>query len=272
MKIALTIAGSDSGGGAGIQADLKTFAALGVYGSSVITAITAQNTVGVTAVHEIPTEVVAAQLDAVMSDIGADAAKTGMLSSPEIVRTVADGVRRHGIERLVVDPVMVAKSGDRLLREEAVEAVKTALLPVAYVVTPNLPEAEVLTGQSIQTEADMEEAARAIHAMGPQIVVVKGGHLEGDPVDVIYDGATFERLRMPRVDTPHTHGTGCTFAAAITARLAAGRPPLTAIAEAKEYLYQALLHAYRVGAGHSPVHHFHALWHSTEAAATREEE
>lgn len=269
---ALTIAGSDSGGGAGIQADLKTFAALGVYGSSVITAITAQNTVGVTAVHEIPTEVVAAQLDAVMSDIGADAAKTGMLSSPEIVRTVADGVRRHGIERLVVDPVMVAKSGDRLLREEAVEAVKTALLPVAYVVTPNLPEAEVLTGQSIQTEADMEEAARAIHAMGPQIVVVKGGHLEGDPVDVIYDGATFERLRMPRVDTPHTHGTGCTFAAAITARLAAGRPPLTAIAEAKEYLYQALLHAYRVGAGHSPVHHFHALWHSTEAAATREEE
>ncbi|MDI3341714.1 MAG: bifunctional hydroxymethylpyrimidine kinase/phosphomethylpyrimidine kinase [Sphaerobacter sp.] len=269
---ALTIAGSDSGGGAGIQADLKTFAALGVYGSSVITAITAQNTVGVTAVHEIPADVVAAQLDAVMDDIGAAAAKTGMLSSAEIVRAVVDGVRRHRIERLVVDPVMVAKSGDRLLREDAVAAVRDSLLPVAYVVTPNLPEAEVLTGRSIRSLADMEEAARTIAALGAKIVVVKGGHLEGDAIDVVYDGQSVERLRSPRVDTPHTHGTGCTFSAAIAARLAAGVSPLTAVAEAKEYVYQALLAAYPVGAGHSPVNHFYALWRSPGAPAAKEVE
>ena len=257
---ALTIAGSDSGGGAGIQADLKTFAALGVYGASVITAVTAQNTVGVTAVLEMPVDLITAQLDAVMSDIGADAAKTGMLSSSEIVRTVAAGVRRHGIERLVVDPVMVAKSGDRLLREDAIEAVRRDLLPLALVVTPNIPEAEVLAGCSIGSEAEMRQAARAIHAFGPHFVVVKGGHLEGDAVDIVFDGAGFQSLTKPRVDTPHTHGTGCTFSAAITAGLARGLEPLEAIADAKEYLYQALVHAYRVGAGHSPVHHFHALW------------
>ncbi|HET7034518.1 MAG TPA: bifunctional hydroxymethylpyrimidine kinase/phosphomethylpyrimidine kinase [Thermomicrobiaceae bacterium] len=262
---ALTIAGSDSGGGAGIQADLKTFAALGVYGASVITAITAQNTLGVTAVLDLPVELITAQLDAVMSDIGADAAKTGMLSSPEIVRTVAEGARRHGIIKLVVDPVMVAKSGDRLLREDAIDALRTALLPLALVVTPNIPEAEVLAGRAIQSEADMREAARAIRALGPNLVVVKGGHLEGAAADVVFDGAGFEVLSRPRVATQHTHGTGCTFSAAIAARLAAGVAPLDAIGEAKEYLYQALRHAYRVGAGHSPVHHFHALWSPIEA-------
>ena len=267
---ALTIAGSDSGGGAGIQADLKTFSALGVYGSTVITAVTAQNTLGVTAVHEIPTDIVAAQLDAVMVDIGADAAKTGMLSSAPIVETVAAGVRRHGIDRLVVDPVMVAKSGDRLLREDAVAAVRVALLPLALVVTPNIPEAEVLSGRSIRSINDMEEAARAISARGARWVVVKGGHREGEPVDVVFDGTHFEHLSTPRVETRHTHGTGCTFSAAITAYLARGLAPLAAIAEAKQYLYQALQHAYAVGAGHSPVHHFHALWRPAGANISRE--
>jgi hydroxymethylpyrimidine/phosphomethylpyrimidine kinase len=257
---ALTIAGSDSGGGAGIQADLKTFAALGVYGSSVITAVTAQNTVGVTAVLDLPVDLIAAQLDAVMSDIGADAAKTGMLSSPEIVRAVAAGVRRWEVERLVVDPVMVAKSGDRLLREDAIEAVRDELLPLALVVTPNIPEAEVLAGSSIASEAEMREAARVIRGFGPKYVVVKGGHLEGEAVDIVFDGSAFHALSRPRVPTQHTHGTGCTFSAAIAAGLAKGTAPLDAIAAAKEYLYQALRGAYRVGAGHSPVHHFHAFW------------
>ncbi|HET9014408.1 MAG TPA: bifunctional hydroxymethylpyrimidine kinase/phosphomethylpyrimidine kinase [Thermomicrobiaceae bacterium] len=270
MPKALTIAGSDSGGGAGIQADLKTFAALGVYGASVITAVTAQNTVAVTAVHDIPPEVVTAQIDAVMVDIGADAAKTGMLSSAEIVEAVADGVRRYGIERLVVDPVMVAKSGDRLLREDAVEAVQRVLLPLALVVTPNVPEAEVLAGRSIGSIHDMEEAARSIAASGARWVVVKGGHLPGEPIDVVFNGTSFEHLGTPRVDTPHTHGTGCTFSAAIAARLASGRAPLDAIADAKQYLYAALRGAYAVGAGHSPVHHFHALWQPAGADVSRE--
>jgi hydroxymethylpyrimidine/phosphomethylpyrimidine kinase len=269
---ALTIAGSDSGGGAGIQADLKTFAALGVYGASVITAITAQNTLGVTAVHEIPVEVVHAQIDAVMSDIGADAVKTGMLSSSAIIAEVADGVRRHRIEKLVVDPVMVAKSGDRLLREDAIGAVLNELLPLTYIVTPNIPEAEVLTGRSIGSEADMVEAARAIHARGADIVVVKGGHLDGDAVDIVFDGSTVERLASPRVNTRHTHGTGCTFSAAIAAKLAIGCEPMQAVAEAKEYLYGALRNAYEVGAGHSPVHHFYQVWRPSGAQLSTEVE
>ncbi len=260
---ALTIAGSDSGGGAGIQADLKTFAALGVYGSSVITAITAQNTVGVSAVHEVPTEVIRAQIDAVMSDIGADAVKTGMLSSSEIIAEVARGVRRHQIEKLVVDPVMVAKSGDRLLREDAIGAVLDLLLPLTYIVTPNIPEAEVLTGRPIHTESDMVDAARSIHDRGVRFVVVKGGHLSGEAVDIVFDGTGVERLSSPRVNTRHTHGTGCTFSAAIAARLAAGRDPVQAVADAKSYLYGALLNSFEIGAGHSPVHHFYQLWRPT---------
>lgn len=263
---AVTIAGSDSGAGAGIQADLKTFSALGVYGSTVITAITAQNTVGVTAIHEVPAEVVAAQIDAVMSDIGAHAGKTGMLSSAEIIGVVAEGVRRHRLERLVVDPVMVAKSGDRLLREEAVQALREVLLPLAYVVTPNAPEAEVLTGRPVRTMADMEEAARAIHALGPRYVVVKGGHVPGDEVvDLLYDGRTFERFVLPRVATPHTHGTGCTFSAAIAAFLARGYEVAVAVWEAKRYLHRALEQAYPIGQGRSPVHHFFAWWAPVES-------
>jgi hydroxymethylpyrimidine/phosphomethylpyrimidine kinase len=267
---ALTIAGSDSGGGAGIQADLKTFAAHGVYGASVITAITAQNTCGVSEIHDVPAEFITAQLDAVMNDIGADAAKTGVLSSVAIIEAVAAGMSRHRIERVVVDPVMVATSGDRLLRQDAVESIRSLLLPLALVATPNIPEAEVLTGREIDTEADMAEAARMIGAMGACYVLLKGGHLDGDPVDIVYDGRSIERLAMPRVSTRHTHGTGCTFSAAITARLAAGFPVPAAIAGAKQYVYEALIHAYEVGAGQSPVHHFYRLWRPAEAGVTDE--
>jgi hydroxymethylpyrimidine/phosphomethylpyrimidine kinase len=261
---ALTIAGSDSGGGAGIQADLKTFGALGVYGSSAITAITAQNTLGVTAVHEIPLDVITAQIDAVMGDIGAEAVKTGMLSSPEIVRTVARAIERHQIDRLVVDPVMIAKSGHRLLHEEAVEAVRRDLLPLAMVVTPNVPEAEVLAGGTIATKSDMLDAARLIREAGPSVVIVKGGHLEGAPLDVVWDGETANYFETPRVNTSATHGTGCTYSAAITAGLAQGRPVLESIERARTYLFEALKRAYRVGAGHSPVHHFHDVWRNQQ--------
>lgn len=271
VRKALTIAGSDSGGGAGIQADLKTFAALGVYGSSVITAITAQNTVGVTAVHEVPTAIIGAQLDAVLGDIGADAAKTGMLSSAPIIAVVAAAVRRHGLTRLVVDPVMVAKSGDRLLREDAVTALREELLPLALVVTPNIPEAEVLAGMTIGDDEDRREAARRIAAYGPRYVVVKGGHAAGDPIDFLYDGATIVPIASgPRVDTPNTHGTGCTFAAAITAGLARGLEVEEAAREAKGYLTAALRASYAVGAGHSPVHHFHAWWAAAPVGMVRE--
>jgi hydroxymethylpyrimidine/phosphomethylpyrimidine kinase len=267
---AMTIAGSDSGAGAGIQADLKTFAAFGVYGTSTLTAITAQNTVGVFAIAEVPEEVVAAQIDVVMEDIGADAAKTGMLSSASLVRTVADRLEAWGVERLVVDPVMVAKSGDRLLAESAVAAVKECLLPLAFVITPNLPEAEVLAGRGIAGDADLRDAARAISALGPRIVVIKGGHQSGPPDDLVFDGAEFTILPGERVSTANTHGTGCTFSAAITAGLALGRPPLAAIAEAKRYVTAALRTSYPIGTGHSPVNHFHVLRRGESAIAGQE--
>jgi len=257
---AVTIAGSDSGAGAGIQADLKTFSALGVYGSTVITAVTAQNTLGVTTVHDIPPDVVRAQLDAVMTDIGAQAAKTGMLSSAPIIDAVAAGIRAHGIRNLVVDPVMVAKSGDRLLREDAIAALKQQIFPLALVITPNIWEAQVLTGYEITSETDMREAARALHALGSRYVVVKGGHLPGEPVDLLFDGESFERFVLPRVPTRHTHGTGCTFSAAIAAFLARGHDVPSAVWQAKCYLHAALQHAYPIGAGQSPVHHFYAWW------------
>lgn len=257
---ALTIAGSDSGGGAGIQADLKTFQALGVYGMSAITAITAQNTVGVRAIHEIPPEIVASQIDAVVEDIGVDGLKTGMLASAAIIGAVADRVRTHGLERiLVVDPVMVAKSGDRLLRGDAVRALIEELLPLAAIVTPNLPEAEVLVGRSLHGEEDLPRAAREIRALGPQAVVMKGGHLSGDATDLFFDGRREVRLEAPRIDTRSTHGTGCTFSAAIAARIALGDDPLDAVRAAKAYLTAALAHATPIGAGHGPVAHDWAL-------------
>jgi hydroxymethylpyrimidine/phosphomethylpyrimidine kinase len=258
MRKALTIAGSDSGGGAGIQADLKTFAALGVYGSSAITALTAQNTLGVQGVYPVDSEFVGQQIDSVMSDIGAHAAKTGMLFSAEIIQVVAERVRRWGIEHLVVDPVMVAKSGDRLMREDAIDALRRALLPLAYIVTPNLGEASVLAGFEVRDKPTMEQAARAIHALGARIVVVKGGHLADCADDLVYDGALMRWLPAEHIDTPHTHGTGCTFSAAIAALLAQGHEPLEAIARAKDYLTAALRAAQPIGAGHSPVNHFYA--------------
>ena len=257
---AMTIAGSDSGGGAGIQADLKTFAALGVYGTSVLTAITAQNTVGVTGVHEIPVDMVAAQIEAVVTDIGADAVKTGMLSSTEIIETVARELDRLRVGPLVVDPVMVAKSGDRLLREDAVEAMRRRLLPLATVVTPNIPEAETLADMKITSGADARRAAETIVGHGARAVVVKGGHLSGPPVDLFYDGRAFHELNAARIETRNTHGTGCTFASAIAAGLAKGLDLLEAVELAKEYVTEAIKRSFEIGQGHGPLNHFYNSW------------
>jgi hydroxymethylpyrimidine/phosphomethylpyrimidine kinase len=260
MKRALTIAGSDSGGGAGIQADLKTFGALGVFGTSAITAVTAQNTLAVTRIQEIDPEIVAAQIDAVAEDIGIDAAKTGMLSSTKILEAVAAALRRNRVPNLVVDPVMVAKSGARLLKEEAVEALKSRLLPLAEVVTPNIPEAEVLSGHKISDVEAMRDAAKRIYDLGAKRVVIKGGHAEGpNVVDLYYDGERFEEFKAERVQTHNTHGTGCTYSAAIAAYLAHGLPPLDAVARAKEFLIAALRSAPAIGKGIGPVDHFHAF-------------
>jgi hydroxymethylpyrimidine/phosphomethylpyrimidine kinase len=255
---ALTIAGSDSGGGAGIQADLKTFAALGVFGMSVITSVTAQNTVGVQGVHDLPPEFVARQIDSVLEDIGVDAAKTGMLSSARIVEIVAAKVAAHRVERLVVDPVMVAKSGAPLLRPDAVTAVIEHLLPLALVVTPNLSEAQALSGVPVAGLDGMRESARRIHGLGPKHVVVKGGHLPGRAVDLLYDGRSFVELDAERIDTPHTHGTGCVFSAAIAAGLAKGRAVPEAVAEAKRFVTAAIRHALPLGKGHGPTDPFAA--------------
>jgi hydroxymethylpyrimidine/phosphomethylpyrimidine kinase len=254
---ALTIAGSDSGGGAGIQADLKTFAALGVYGASAITALTAQNTVAVTRVEEASPAMVTAQIDAVLDDLGADAIKTGMLASAAIVGAVADALARRAPPRLVVDPVMVSKSGAALLRDDAVEALVRRLLPLALIVTPNLPEAARLTGRPVVTMEERRAAARMIAATGPRFVVVKGGHAPGDEViDLVFDGERFEEVRGARVATPSTHGTGCTFSAAIAAHLALGREPIAAIRAARDYLTAALRAARPIGRGTGPVEHF----------------
>ena len=260
MKRALTIAGSDSGGGAGIQADLKTFGALGVFGTSAITAITAQNTVRVTRIQEIDPDVVAAQIDAVAEDIGFDAVKTGMLVSGRIIDAVAAALQRHRAPNLVVDPVMVSKSGTRLLREDAVATLKSRLLPLAEMVTPNIPEAEVLSGRTIADVEAMRDAARRILELGPRRVVIKGGHAEGpNVVDLYYDGERFEEFKAERVVTRNTHGTGCTYSAAIAAYLAHGLPPLDAVSRAKEFLVAALQTAPDIGKGIGPINHFHAF-------------
>jgi hydroxymethylpyrimidine/phosphomethylpyrimidine kinase len=260
MRKALTIAGSDSGGGAGMQADLKTFAALGVYGMSALTAITAQNTVGVQGVHELPAEFVGLQIDSVVSDIGVDAVKTGMLANAEIIAVIAAKVKEHDLPNFVVDPVMVAKSGDPLLREDARDALIGRLLPLAVVVTPNLHEARVLTGLTIENIDDMKKAATAIHELGARHVVVKGGHLPGESIDVLFDGQEFTLFRSPRIETKNTHGTGCTFASAIAAGLARGQRVVQAVAEAKEFITVALRHSLDIGHGHGPTHHFAALY------------
>jgi hydroxymethylpyrimidine/phosphomethylpyrimidine kinase len=269
---ALTIAGSDSGGGAGIQADLKTFAALGVYGMSALTAITAQNTVGVQGVVELPADFVGLQIDVVLTDIGADAVKTGMLSNSEIIAVIAAKMQEYRVDNLVVDPVMVAKSGDPLLRPEARQALIERLIPLAKVLTPNLQEARVLSGLEIESLEAMKEAARAIQRLGARNVVVKGGHLPGSlqSIDVLYDGHDFTEFTAPRIATNNTHGTGCTFASAIAAGLAKGRSVPEAVGAAKAYLNAVLLASadLRLGQGHGPLNHF-ALLHSSPTAKSR---
>jgi hydroxymethylpyrimidine/phosphomethylpyrimidine kinase len=260
VKVALTIAGSDSGGGAGIQADLRTFAAHGLHGASAITAVTAQNSVTVTEYVALEPRMVVAQVEAVASDMPVAAVKTGMLANGAIVAAVADVLRRLALPHLVVDPVMVAKGGARLLDPAAERAYVERLLPAAHVLTPNLPEAEALLGRAVRTRAEMAAAARDLHALGPRVVVVKGGHLEGDDVvDVVYDGRRLEELSAPRIHTRNTHGTGCTYSAAIAARLALGAEPFEAVRGAKEYLTEAIRHSYSVGRGHGPVDHLHPL-------------
>ena len=259
MKKVLTIAGSDSGGGAGIQADLKTFSALGVFGMSAITALTAQNTIGVQDVFEIDPEFVGKQIDSVMVDIGADAWKIGMLSNAEIIQIVADRASQYNVELLIVDPVMVAKSGDPLLQSEANATLISKLVPMAYVITPNLHEAKVLTGIEILGISEAREAAIKIHKMGAKNVVVKGGHFPDidDSIDILYDGKNFTEFQATRIDTKNTHGTGCTFASAIAAELAKGSDIKKAVHTAKAYLTIAIQRAdeLQIGKGHGPTNH-----------------
>jgi hydroxymethylpyrimidine/phosphomethylpyrimidine kinase len=262
MKIykALTIAGSDSGAGAGIQADLKTFAALGVYGTSAITAITAQNTVRVTEILELAPHIVAAQIDAVIDDIGAQAVKTGMLATAPIIETVAEKIREHGMVNVVVDPVMVATSGDLLIKKNAVDALRTRLIPLATLVTPNVAEANALTGLTITNARDIRRAAQRIVDMGAQSVMIKGGHRRGPAIDLFFDGKKFRQLRTQRIRTIHTHGTGCTLSAAIAAFLARGEKLESAVMHAKTYITAAIRKGFAVGSGHGPVHHFFRYW------------
>jgi len=254
--IALTIAGSDSGGGAGIQADLKTFHALGVYGTSAVTAITAQNTLGVHAVHPVPLAHVRAQIDAVVTDLRPAALKTGMLATTELVETVAAAIREHGLRHYVLDPVMVATSGDRLLAEDAVAALVQDLLPLADVVTPNLHETRILSGVPISDVDDMRLAGDRILELGVSAVLIKGGHLEGEAVDLLMDGGVERIWRRPHIDTVHTHGTGCTLSAAITAGLARGDELAVAVDRAVRYVSRAIEAAPGLGRGHGPVNHF----------------
>ena len=252
MKRILTIAGSDSGGGAGIQADLKVITVLGAFGSSVITALTAQNTIGVQGVHPVPRDFIQLQIDSVLSDIGTDAAKTGMLASADIVETVADGIIRHQITPLVVDPVMVAKSGDSLLSDNAREAIKKMLLPLAFVVTPNIPEAEFLCGFAVKDIEQMKNAAKKIHDFGPKNVLIKGGHMEGDAVDILFDGTSFRTYKSSRLNQKNTHGTGCSFSAAIATFLGQKMSIHEAVSQAKIFITKAIFSGIAIGAGHGP--------------------
>jgi len=261
----LTIAGSDSGGGAGIQADLKTFSALGCYGMSVVTALTAQNTTGVTGIHAVPPAFVVQQMAAVFTDIGADAVKIGMLYSAELIQAVADGLRRHEAANIVLDPVMVAQSGDKLLQDEAITALKNHLIPLATVLTPNLPEAAVLLGREVNGPDDMQAAARSLTAFGSRSVLLKGGHAQGDDsTDVLFiaDEDRCVVLQDRRVRTANTHGTGCTLSSAIAAYLAKGETIAPAVRNAKKYIGEAIRAGapYRLGRGSGPVHHFYSFW------------
>ena len=254
--IAMTIAGSDSGGGAGIQADLKTFAAYGVYGASVVTAVTAQNTLTVSEVVDLPDTIIRSQIDAVATDIRPMVVKTGMLSNSQTIHTVAEKLAEHRLAPLVVDPVMVAKGGARLLREDAVDALKTALLPMATIATPNLPEAAALLGRPIISEDDMLDAAKAIVELGAKAVVVKGGHLAGAATDIFYDGENVRVFTASRIETENTHGTGCAFASAIAAELIMGSEVRDAVRNAKRFVTEAIRSAPNIGRGAGPINHF----------------
>ncbi len=256
MKRLLTIAGSDSGGGAGIQADLKTFHAFGCYGMSVLTALTAQNTMGVHGVHDLPPEFIEMQLQAVVSDIGVDAAKTGMLSNAEIIHVLSRNIRKLQIPNLVVDPVMRAKGGDSLLRDDAQQALIEEIVPLAEVITPNLPEAEVLCGRSVQTIDDMKEAALIIHQKGAKNVLVKGGHRKEDAMDILYDGNEYTEYFAERIPSKNTHGTGCTYSAAIAANLAVGKKVKEAVLLAKKFITLAIQDSFNLGHGIGPLNHF----------------
>ena len=258
MKTALTIAGSDSSGGAGIQADIKTMTANGVYAMSAITALTAQNTTGVTGIFEATPEFLAQEIDAIFTDIYPDAVKIGMLPSAAVMDAVADKLVQYGVRRAVVDPVMLAKGGGVLMRAEALDAMRRKIVPLSYVLTPNLPEAEALTGLKIEDEAGMAAAARALHAMGAKNVLVKGGHLMGEACDLLFDGTSFTRYAAARIDSKNTHGTGCTLSSAIAARLARGDALPQAVAAAKEYVTEAIRRAPSIGHGFGPMDHFFA--------------
>jgi hydroxymethylpyrimidine/phosphomethylpyrimidine kinase len=259
IPVALTIAGSDSGGGAGIQADLKTFAVLGVHGATAVTAITAQDTTAVTDILEVPARLVRQQIAVVVNDIGVQAAKTGMLSSAAIIHAVAAAIGEFHIPNLVVDPVMVAKGGAKLLRDDAVAALREQLIPLAVVITPNLPEAEVLLGRQIQGMDERRAAARDLVSMGARAAVVKGGHAEGDATDVYFDGSRMVEVSVERIATKNTHGSGCVFSAAIAAHLALGAEPLEAVREAKAFITEAIANSLEIGEGHGPVNPMFAL-------------
>jgi hydroxymethylpyrimidine/phosphomethylpyrimidine kinase len=262
----LTIAGSDSGGGAGIQADLKTFSAIGCYGMSVITALTAQNTRGVTGIHAVPPSFALQQIDAVLSDIGADAVKIGMLYSAELIEVVAGALKKHGARKIVLDPVMVAQSGDKLLQDDAIEAIKTHLMPLADVVTPNIPEASVLCGQRLNTWSDIEDAAKILAQHGSRSILIKGGHgNKNKSTDLLFltRENRFVRLTADRIETDNNHGTGCTLSSAIAGYMAKGKDIEEAVQKAKTFMNQAIAAgaAYKLGHGHGPVHHFFEWWH-----------
>ena len=260
MKKVLTIAGSDCSGGAGIQADLKTFSAHGVYGMSVITAVTAQNTQGVFAVQDISRDVIAKQIEAIFDDIEVDGVKVGMVSQVQTIEVIAEQLRRFCPSTIILDPVMVSKSGYHLLNPEAEVTLIKELLPLAMLVTPNIPEAEVMTKTSIRSLEQMEEASKAIYQMGAKNVLLKGGHLEGDAIDLLFDGREFCRFFSTRIATKNTHGTGCTLSSAITANLALGFNLNEAVSLAKEYITIAIQHSLSIGKGVGPTHHFYTLY------------
>lgn len=266
MKTALTIAGSDSGGGAGIQADLKSFSANGVFGMSVITAVTAQNTVEVRSVQNIARSIIKDQIEAVFDDIVVDAVKIGMLSSVDTIEVVSEGLQKYKPEWIVLDPVMVSKGGHHLLQQEAVSALKEKMIPFATIVTPNIPEAEVITNNSIESEEDMMNACKKIHSLGAKAVLLKGGHLEGAPNDLFYDGSDFHWFKGKRYNTKNTHGTGCTLSSAIAANLAKGTSLLEAVQHAKTYISIAIEHSLELGHGHGPTNHFYELYEKANSS------